>query len=295
MDIPLLTAIAEEFNAAQHSNNVRHKEYLKFDDFMNTENIVMNKLGHSRITNLLLQNYFPQNNQPEYHHFTNFDALQSIIRNRNLRLTSVSRRYNEKEFNPFYRHHNMDGYEKRISLAGVTMEQELVNDAFYLSLTHQNISSETESHLFQGFGKGNPVKIVFILSNVQTHLRKVYYSKTTDLGIALLRDFSTIVRNHNRHFVFEGLATIGFFYLPGLLAVEEEYRLLVQRPSAKLFQLVSGRADEHEYIELPLFQHPLANIRISKIVVSNKTASDQVVKLLSENESFADVRIETIS
>jgi hypothetical protein len=46
---------------------------------MNTDNIVTNRLRNNKLIRLFLNNFFQQNDQSEYHHFTPIDVIKSIV------------------------------------------------------------------------------------------------------------------------------------------------------------------------------------------------------------------------
>jgi hypothetical protein len=81
MNISLLREIAEEFNSVICNYQLINTEAFTADDLMHTDNIVINRSGNNKLAGLLLNNYFPQNSQPAYHHYTYVKALTSINQN----------------------------------------------------------------------------------------------------------------------------------------------------------------------------------------------------------------------
>jgi hypothetical protein len=295
MDIARLKQIAQEFNTAVNQYQLCFPEAFTFEDLMNTDNVVTNRSGNNKLTCLFLNNFFPQNDQPEYHHFTTIETLKSIVKSQSIWLTTVAKRFGEKEFKPFYAAHGMDGYEKGKNHLGEPLERELVENAFYISLTHQSLAKENAEHLWIAFSKNNGVKLVFEMQHVNSHLRRVYYASNSKMPvIPLLNDFINIVKRLNRYLIIDGIATIGFFYLPGILACEEEYRLLLKREKAERCNLQFGNLPTgHEYVELPLFGNAIAEIKLTKVFVDKKD-EDLVRDVLNSNPLFSTVAVEYI-
>jgi hypothetical protein len=297
MDIHLLKNIAQEFNSAIARHNVTHPTTFSFRDLLNGNEVVTNPPGNRKLSGLFLDNYFPQDVLSEYHHFTTIETLESIVKSKTLWLAAVLKRFGEQEFKPFYENHGMDGYKMRTNAAGVPLEKEFAENTFYMSFTHQNLSEDDSRHLWSAFSQGNGVRLVFEFSDVKTHLRKVFYPAIAKKPVLpLLKEFLDIVRRHKHYLIIEGIATIGFFYLPGILACEQEYRLLVKRSSANLHSLEIKRhqVQGFEYVEFPLFENQLATVKLIKVIVETK--NEAVVQgILNSDRMFSDVMIETIS
>jgi len=94
--------------------------------------------------------------------------------------------------------------------------------------------------------------------------------------------------------IFNGLSKFGFFYLPCILSVEDEYRLLVSREKATAngFDFQKSKTGNYEFIKFPLFNNPLVDIKLVKIIVFNKSAETQVTKILKSNIKFSSVKIQ---
>lgn len=298
MDAILLQKIATEFNQCLNLKKYQHlhyKEKFVAQDLMNGVKVITNRTGSSKLSKLFFRNYIPQSRRIIYHHFTTIDALKSIIKSENLRLSSVSKRFAEKEFKPFYKAHEMDGYAKRIK-NGEPLEKDLCNNSFFLSLTGRDISADNAEYLASAFSKNNNgVRLVFSIKNVRTDLRKVFYpinEKQND--IPLLSDFLEIVRNHKYYLIVEGISKFGFFYLPGILSVENEYRLLVSRGMALHHQFTFGhnRVDNYEFLNFPLFNNPIVDISLQKVIMLDNSTEKEIKKALANNNRFSSVSIE---
>ena len=298
MNIPLLKKLVTGFNSCLKQPKYQRlpfKENLSINDLMDSEQVIINRSGNSRLSQLFFRNYIPQSRKRVYHHFTSLAAFKGIIESEKLWLSCVSKRFGEKEFKPFYKAHKMDGYEKRETKMGIPLDQEICNNSFFLSLTGNDIDSDTEDHLAIAFSENRKgVKLVFRITKVKTDLRKVYYPadpKHPEIG--LLKDFNNITRQEDFYLIFEGLSKFGFFYLPGLLSNEEEYRLLISRGKAlgNKFEFEEN-ADNYEFIKIPLFTNPLCEIKLTKVVLFDDSVENDVIEILKRNPKFSNVEVE---
>lgn len=293
-DVELTRQIAIAFNSCQTRHVLRSRQDFNFEDFQTTAQLITSSRTNEsslKLTKLFLDNFFSSQISSEYHHFTNIDALKNILHTKTIWLTSVRKRFNEGEFVPFYEDHGMTGFEINQSL-----RNDLVNNCFYLSLTHKNIDPNNEQALWQGFSAGNGAKIIFNFTNVQTHLRKIYYPDKNQKGIPLLADFINIASTYRRHLAFDGLSTVGFFYLRNSLSYEEEYRLLIKRDLGEHYRLQFGQhnSSNHEYVVLPLFAEQPIKIKIDGIVLENAASEPEIRDLLKTDPRFSNVKIEIL-
>jgi len=287
-------SIASDINQCLTNHKLKYSPTFDFNDFRTTNNIITNLLATSKLSDIILKNYFPQNPTSEYHHFTDIGAFQNIIKKKEIWLFSVKKRFNECEFKPFYDAHNMDGYKLRQNSAGIPMENELVENAFYTSFTDDKISSKAEAYMWDYFAKKTGVRLVFEVSNVNTHLRKVHYpTSETEKDLSILTDLIKIAQNRNKHLIPEGIATIGFFYLPHKFNIERESRLLVKREVGKYYNMEFGTKDGFEYLKFPFNgTNPLAEFKLTKITFDTNTDTDEAERIIKSSEDFKDIKIE---
>jgi len=181
MDIPLLKKIAAEFNACLSHSKYKHlpfREPFALNDLMNGVKVITNGSGSDKLIKLFFNNFIPKSRRRIYHHFTTLTALKSIIKSEHLWLSAVSKRFGEKEFKPFYKAHQMDGYEKRQTPLGISLDRDICDNSFFLSLTGNNISRNTEQLLTTAFSDNKKgVRMVFSMTKIKTDVRKVYYHR----------------------------------------------------------------------------------------------------------------------
>lgn len=287
-------SIATEINQCLTHHTLTYAPIFDFNDFQTTNNVITNLLTNCKLSDLILKNYFPQNPIAEYHHFTDIGAFKNIIEKKELWLFSVKKRFKECEFKPFYDAHNMDGYKLRQNSAGVPMENELVENAFYTSFTDDKLSKEAEAYMWDYFAKKTGVRLVFEVSNLKTHLRQVYYpTSSTQKALPLLTDLINIAQKRNKYLIPKGIATIGFFYLPNPLNIERESRLLVKRDAGKHFNMEFGTKDSFEYLKFPFNRtNPLAEFKLKKIIFDTNTDTTEAEKIIKSSIEFKDIPIE---
>lgn len=287
-------SIAKEINQCLKHHTLTYAPTFDFNDFQTTDNVITNLLTNCKLSDLILNNYFPQKPLTEYHHFTDIGAFKNIIEKKELWLFSVKKRFKECEFKPFYDAHNMDGYKLRQNSAGVPMENELVENAFYTSFTDDKLSKEAEEYMWEYFAKKTGVRLVFEASNLKTHLRQVYYpTSSTQKALPLLTDLINIAQKRNKYLIPKGIATIGFFYLPNPLNIERESRLLVKRDAGKHFNMEFGTKDGFEYLKFPYNgTNPLAEFKLKKIIFDTNTDTIEAEKIIKSSIEFKDIPTE---
>lgn len=287
-------SIATDINQCLKNHNLTYSPTFDFNDFRTTDNIITNHLATSKLSDIILKNYYPQNPITEYHHFTDINAFKNIVKEKELWLFSVKKRFDEDEFKSFYTAHKIDGYELRKNSAGVPMENELVENAFYSSFTDDKLSKTDEDYMWRCFAKTTGVRLVFEVSNLNTHLRQVYYpNSSTQKDIPLLTDLTNIAQKRNKYLILEGIATIGFFYLPHSYNIERETRLLVKRDFGKYYNMEFGTKDGVEYLKFPLNgTNPIAEFKLKKIIFDNNTDVIETEKIIKSSTDFKDIKIE---
>jgi hypothetical protein len=286
--------IAKEINQCLTNHTLTYSPTFDYNDFRTTDNIITNHLATSKLSDIILMNYFPQNPITEYHHFTDIGAFQNIIKEKELWLFSVKKRFTEDEFKPFYDVHKMDGYKLRQNSAGVAMESDLVENAFYTSFTNDNLSKDAEAYMWKYFAKETGVRLVFEVSNLNTHLRQVYYpSSATQKDLPLLTELINVASKRNKYLIIAGIATIGFFYLPHPYNIERESRLLVKRETGKYFSLEFGTKNGFEYLRFPFNRtNPLAEFKLKKVIFDTNTDITEAEKIIKSNADFKKIQIE---
>lgn len=286
--------IAKEINQCIKNHKLDYAPTIQFDDFQITNNIITNLLTNSKLSDLILNNYFPQNPLAEYHHFTDIDSFASIIEKKELWLFSVKKRFKECEFKPFYDAHNIDGYRLRQNIEGVPMENVLVENAFYTSFTDDKLSKEGERYMWKYFAKETGVRLVFELLNLQTHLRQVYYPKSsTQKALPLLIDLINLAHQRNKNLIPKEIATMGFFYLPSSLNIERESRLLVKRNVGQYYNMEFGNSNDFEYMRFPFNRtNPIAEFKLKKVIFDTNTDVIKAERIIKSSIEFKDVQIE---
>lgn len=295
MDTTLLKKIASEFNeclSLDKYQDLTINEKFQFDDLVNGIQVVTNRSNNQKLQKLFFENFIPKSRCRIYHHFTTLDAFKSIIKNENLWLSAVSKRFSEKEFRTFYKVHKMDGYAKRVTKDGISLDKDLCDNSFFLSLTGKDISDVTAEHLATAFSESNKgVRLVFSIKRVRTDLRNIYYSGKE---IPLLKDFNEIVNRHKKYLIIERISKFGFFFLPGILNIEDEYRLFINREKATRYNLefAMNKVEKYEFLKLPLFNNPLIDISLQKVILLDNRSESVVRETLNSNSKFSSVRIE---
>ncbi len=189
---------------------------IDFRDIHVFDNIITNIYASRKLTNLLLENYFPKPNNPSYHHYTSISAFESIVQNNSLWLFSVEKRYKEDEFTHFYSVHGMDGYKKRLNSKRRPLEEDIVHDVFYISLTDDNLELKHRDYMWDYFAeKHTGVNIRFCIDTKYTGFRKVGYpTDNIKPEIPLLKELvDESLNKFNRLLILEQIMLPSFHFL----------------------------------------------------------------------------------
>lgn len=225
------------------------KFYMEFIGNFSVGETMDNKLSH-----IIFQYYYPTAQSGEYAHFTSIEALESILTNQKIRLTSMLKRKDEWEFKLFYEEHDITGYTRQHG--GATYDEYLMSELFYLSLTkNQDSDTDIKRGMWGHFGKGGTgVKLVFDISTNHIDFRKVcYQNDRVQNGVALLQKLdAAIMARFNMPFVFESESKVGGFYISKIFNDEFETRYLIKKGSSNYpfpFQILQNE-NGIGYIEL---------------------------------------------
>lgn len=293
MKTTLLQLYIEQINECVRKYNLNYAPDFDLSDFRLTENIITNHLASSKLTDLILKNYFPQDPLKEYNHFTDINAFKNIINTKKIWLFSVKKRFSEDEFMPFYETHQMKGYSLRKNSAGIPLGNDLVQNAFYISFCSEKLLKENESFMWEYYAKESGVRLVFEINETNTDLRKVYYpASESEKEIKLLSEIIKITQNNGKYLIIDKISTIGFFYLPSNYKRENEYRLLLKRGSAEYFNYEFCEKDGFEYIKVPINKPTsLVTINLTKIIVGSKSKVDDIRAFLQSYPEFKMIPI----
>ncbi|RZJ86357.1 MAG: hypothetical protein EOO20_18460 [Chryseobacterium sp.] len=287
--------IAMEINECLTKHDLLYKPTFDHFDLNMSGNIITNHNATCKLSDIIFKNYFFQEPLTQYHHFTRLEFFDSIITQKELWLFSIKKRFGEGEFKPFYDAHNMDGYSLRKNAAGIAMEDELVDNAFYISFTGDSLPEYDEKDMWSCFAGKDGVRLVFEVSNVNTHLRSIHYpSPKSETYLPLLKDLIAIAAKRDKMMIIKGTATIGFFYLRKDLHYEQECRLLVKRDIGEFYQMTFGKnKDGYEYMRFPIdSENPIAKFKLKKVIVRNEQDLEAIKHKLNLSNAYRNLEIE---
>lgn len=185
------------------------------------------------LTKIIYDYYYPPAPAGEYAHFTDLIAFESILSNKQIRLTSTIKRKDEFEFALFYADHDIDGFKR--SFVSSTQEEALMNDLFYLSLTeNKEPEIDIKRGMWRYFGRmGTGVKLILDISTSHSDFRKVYYPNSTySNDKQLLAKLTERIKAvFGKPFLFNSISKFGTFYIHSEFEDECETRYLIKRLS----------------------------------------------------------------
>lgn len=284
--------IISEFNNAIQAHNFSFSPLLELTDIVVTQETISNLTTSTKLTDIILNNYFTKKDNICYHHFTTMSSFEKILESRELRLFAVEKRYKEGEFDSFYTNHGLFGYSLRQNMNGETYAHNLVRNSFYMSFASDGVSEADKNNLWSIFAdSGKGVKMIFEIDTIYKGLRNIHYSSGSN-DIELLSELQTIsVNNYNRQLVLFDISVIGFFYLPGVYSRENEYRLLIKRSHATEYGFNTGNVHGgYEYLSLP-FNNPYIPIRLTQIEIGPASNRDDVRAIIKNNNVSEDIII----
>lgn len=238
------------------------------------------------LTKIIYDYYYPPASLGQYAHFTDLFALESILTNQKIRLTSTIKRKDEAEFELFYEHHDeIDGYSRDFGTS--IYSEDLMKDLFYISLTdNQDSVIDIKRGMWRYFGKnGEGVKLIFEISTEHGDFRRVYYpnsnsSKNKQLVKKLTERISS---EFSMPLLFNSISKFGAFYIDAGYEDESEARFLIKKFSDDYpFPFTIHHKDNIPYIELN-FESPWGIFKPIQVQPGLKCSRDEVQQIVDQS------------
>lgn len=231
-----------------------------------------------KLSRIFFDHYYPQPANTTFYHFTTFDNFESIIKNQEVWLYNLIKRF-KHEFQFFYADHGLTNDE--------ALPKSIMKDIYYISFARSaTIPVEDEENLWRTYGEdGFGVRIEFEITPISTFpdFRNVYYqSNTTQKNQLLFNEIVDAIKTkYSRIFTIRGISKIGGFYLNGDFDTEHESRLLIKNHTddyAFRFKPFT-HAGDIKYIKLK-FDNPYATITIKSIQPGSHLSDVKVKEVL---------------
>lgn len=274
-------------NDIEFSNSfLWNKPYLVWDKELDI-NLVLRK---PRLSEIIFNHYYPKPTSTTFYHFTTYRNFISIIKNKELWLFNLMKRFHQGEFRLFYKDHGLTGYETNTDDNGVVMESSLMQQTFYTSFAKSStIPLADEENLWYSFGEGGlGVRLEFEITpkGTYTDFRNIFYKQDKNSSKDLLINelVSVVQTKYNRIFTLSGLSKIGGFYLQGDFDTENETRLLIKQSTDdyKFDFAINNFNGDIKYIKLKLFDNPLVEIKIKSVQPGFHISDNRVEKVLDQ-------------
>lgn len=274
-------------NDIEFSNSfLWNKPYLVWDDALDSKLI----LRKPKLSEIIFNHYYPKPTSQSFYHFTTYSNFVSIIKNQELWLFNLMKRFQEGEFRLFYKDHGLTGYETNTDDNGVVMERALMQQTFYTSFAKSStIPLEDEENLWYSFGEGGlGVRLEFEITpkGTYTDFRNVFYKQDEKSSDDLLINklVSEVNTKYKRIFTLSGLSKIGGFYLQGDFDTEHEARLLIKQSTDdyKFDFIIHNSNGEIKYIKLKLFDNPFVDIKIKSVQPGFHINDNRIEKVLEQ-------------
>lgn len=261
-----------------------NKPYLVWDKELDSKLI----LRKPRLSEIIFNYYYPKPTKTTFYHFTTYSNFVSIIKNQELWLFNLMKRFQEGEFKLFYKDHGLNGYETNTDDNGVIMEKSLMKQTFYTSFAKSaKIPLEDEENLWYSFGEGGlGVRLEFEIDSKYTDFRNVFYKEDgkSEGDLLINKLVSEVQSKHNRIFTLSGLSKIGGFYLQGDFDTEHETRLLIKESTDDYkFDFIKHSSNgDIKYIKLKLYDNPFVDIKIKSVQPGFHINDNRVNKVLAQ-------------
>lgn len=263
--IDIINGVFQSHNVQERINHSHIKFYSGF---------IGNILGinDKKLSQIILDHYFPKPAIPSYYHYTSFENAVNIIASNKIRLYNLNKRFADDEFITFYEEHGMDGYKKGDVVMGIDCSNKsLMSEIFYMSFTGSGTGSLYNS-LWRDFGKdGYGVRLEFEIVPKTEDFREVFYAKNPSPDYKpLLKDlFSQIQSKYSKPFNFTYSSKIGAYYIKGKFKNENEYRFIIKRTADdyEAYYLAPVLIDDDNkigYIEVP-FSNDFADLKLISV------------------------------
>ena len=227
-------------------------------------------LRKRKLSDIIFNHYYKKPENTTFYHFTSYNNFISIVKNKELWLFNLIKRFNEGEFRLFYSDHGFTGYETNTDHEGTIMSKSLMSQTYYISFARAStIPLEEEENLWYSFGDGGlGVRLEFEITPNYPDFRNIFYKQEGLAGNQLLINelSNEIKRKYNRIFSIAGLSKIGGFYLQGDFDTEHETRLLIKEftDDYKFYFTPILFSGDVKYIKLK-FDNPYVNIRLKSV------------------------------
>jgi hypothetical protein len=224
------------------------------------DKVIVENIGNkNKLSNAVLDCMFPKESASgELFHYTTPAGLRGIASSGELRLYPILKRIGQGELDTFAIRHKLDGYLKG---PGKPYFEELSKDLFYTSLARPG--GGDEGYMWNVFAdQGSGVRLKLRLAPQHADLRSIQYEKASRTLLNQLND--ALAAETQPPFLPWTISRIGAFYLPSLLNVESELRLMMKRYE-------DGRDDTksdgtYEYWPVPIGkQNDICNIDLIEI------------------------------
>ncbi|MBL7706832.1 MAG: hypothetical protein JNM21_14895 [Taibaiella sp.] len=231
------------------------------------------ELESDKLSTILFENFYPQQNKITLSHFTSLEVGKSILDNGEFWLHNLNKNSQDDEFRKFYSDHLISDYEEGFNIFNLRIDsQSLMSELYSLSLT-----DPSNDALWCYFGNnGTGLKLTFEIETQHVDFRKVYYSENENadfIQLPLINDLtSCIKKKFGLDFRFKGFSKFGGFYIHNIYGDENEFRFLIKRGAEEYdtscFQVNNTNNEGVNYIKLP-FDSDFGKFKLVEVTIGS--------------------------
>lgn len=291
-----ITEVVDKVNDEFHKEGIDPitKHDIKF--FMQYIGNVM--LGSNLIlSRRLFDKYFEKPSLECYSHFTTMSSFEKMINSGKIRMYNLNKNFHQ-EFNDFYRHHDMDGYDKR-RINDMPYCEYLMSELFVFCLSSNEDNRAANARWANFAADGRGVRLVFKLRpKVTDDFRRVFYFKRDNPIVPPIKNLNThFLEKYNRFFLFAQASKFGAFYIRKVMWEENEYRFLVKKGTATYEFTSKIETDEAlssslgrkiTYIEEP-FHNPYAIFELVAVQGGCYSDEKEIERILSKHSGTIEI------
>lgn len=255
-------------------------------------------LGNNLIlSRRLFDRYFEKPSLGVYSHFTSMASFEMIINSGKIRMYNLNKNFYQ-EFNDFYRHHDMDGYDKRV-INNMPYCEYLMSELFVFCLSSNEDSRAANARWANFASGGRGVRLVFkVTPSTTDDFRKVCYFKNEAPFVAPIKNLNEhFLKKYNRYFLFAQTSKFGAFYIRNSMSEENEYRFLIKK-NTDTYGFNSDITTDEEwsksagrkitYIEEP-FHNPYATFELVAVQGGCYSDEKEIERILNRHGKKVDV------
>ena len=261
--------MVEDINSILSNHGI--SKTISLSNITITDKIVSDCVKENQVlSDLIVDSIWPSIDSLTVYHYTSKEHAESILKNKEFRLYSLLKRFDEQEIKTFCENHELYGYLEK-SLNGEPVYKKLMSNMYYASFTDTNLTLDQEQYFWKTFASTEGVRLKLRVKAKNPNFRKMVYEKTKGKPLDLLYDLTQCIKSkYKRNFVLSGISRLCAFYLAKDFDIENEYRVLYRAWVENDPNLKEDKGYKYTRVPLGLMNNVGYQFDIKEIQTDNK-------------------------